>query len=64
MYKYLALCYIFPFLIQRRLSFLKTFLVYKLFYLSVEGILSRPLGPLAAGFGVVRRGHKVTEIRE
>jgi len=24
MYKYLALCYIFPFLIQRRLSFLKT----------------------------------------
>jgi len=28
MYKYLALCFIFfPFLIQRRLSFLKTFLV-------------------------------------
>ena len=28
MYKYLALCYFFLFLIRRRLSFLKTFLVY------------------------------------
>ena len=31
MFKYLALCCFFPFLIRRRLSFLKTFLVYHIY---------------------------------
>jgi len=35
MYKYLALCYFFPFLSQRRLSFLKTFLVSVYFVVTV-----------------------------